>query len=124
LPSFSGKNFKLWTIKMEGLLGSVDLWQFVQDGLVNPLDKRKDKITLYLISSTLDKSILSTILYEFGEADNAKEFWNALEMKYSVRESKIDDTEINEDIVVENGGCVESLVIETETQDGSIEGND
>lgn len=50
LPSFSGKHFNLWAIKMEGLLGSIDLWQFVQDGLVNPLDKRKDKITLYLIS--------------------------------------------------------------------------
>jgi hypothetical protein len=58
---------------MEGLLGLVDLWQFVQDGLVNPIDKRKEKIALYLISSSPDKSILSTILYEFGEANNAKE---------------------------------------------------
>ena len=29
LPSFSGKNFELWAIKTEGLLGSVDLWKFV-----------------------------------------------------------------------------------------------
>jgi hypothetical protein len=33
---------------MEGLLGSVDLWKFVQNGLVNSHDKRKDKIALYL----------------------------------------------------------------------------
>ena len=26
LSSFLGKNFELWAIKMEGLLGSVDLW--------------------------------------------------------------------------------------------------
>ena len=26
LPIFTGKNFKLWAIKMEGLLGSIDLW--------------------------------------------------------------------------------------------------
>lgn len=51
----------------------------------------------------MDKSILSTILYIFVEAENAKEFWNALEMNYSVRESKIVDTEVDEYIVVENG---------------------
>jgi hypothetical protein len=63
---------------------------------------------------------LSIILYEFGEVDNAKEFWNALEMRYNVRETKIVDTEINEDIVVENGGCVESVITEIETQYGII----
>lgn len=83
MPSFSGKNFKLWAFKMEGLLGSVDLWQFVQDDLVNSHDKRKDKITLYLISSALDTSIFSPILYEFGHIDNAKMLWDILEMKYS-----------------------------------------
>jgi hypothetical protein len=46
-------------------------------------DKRKDKIKLYLISSTLNKSIFSTLLYEFGEVENAKMFWDILEMKYS-----------------------------------------
>jgi hypothetical protein len=49
LPSFSGKNFKLWAIKMEGLLGSVDLWHYVQDGFVNSHDKRRGAIALYLI---------------------------------------------------------------------------
>jgi hypothetical protein len=83
MPSFSGKKINLWTIKMEGLLGSVDLWKFVQNGLVNSHDKRKDKISLYLISSTLDTSIMSPILYEFGHIDNAKMLWDILEMKYS-----------------------------------------
>jgi len=63
---------------MEGLLGSVDLWKFVQNGLVNSHDKRKDKIALYLMSSTLDTSILSHILYEFGHIDNAKMLWDIL----------------------------------------------
>jgi hypothetical protein len=74
LPSFSGKNFNLWTIKMEGLLGSIYLWKFVKYGLVNSDDKRKDKISLYVINSTLDTSILSLILYEL---------WDILETKYS-----------------------------------------
>jgi len=43
LPSFSGKNFKLWVFKMEGLLGCVDLWQFLHNGLVNSHDKEKIK---------------------------------------------------------------------------------
>jgi hypothetical protein len=70
LPSFSPKNFKLWAIKMQGLLGSIDLWKFVPDGLVNPIDKIKEKIALYLISLALDNIILSCILYEFGEVEN------------------------------------------------------
>ena len=83
MSSFSGKNFKLWEFKMEGLLGSVDLWKFVQNGLVNSHYKKKDKISLHLISSALDTSILSPILYEFGHVDNAKMLWDSLEMKYS-----------------------------------------
>jgi hypothetical protein len=39
--------------------------------------------------SVVDGSILSSILYEFGQVDSAKEFWNALEMKYSKRMSGI-----------------------------------
>ena len=35
LPSFSSKNFELWAIEMEGLLGSVDLWKFVQETDMN-----------------------------------------------------------------------------------------
>ena len=46
LPSFSGKNVERWTIKMEGLLGSVDLWHYVEDGCVNSHDKRRDGIML------------------------------------------------------------------------------
>ena len=68
---------------MEGLLGSVDLWQFVQDGLINSHDKKKDKISLYLLILALNTSILSLILYEFGHIDNAKMLWDILEMKYS-----------------------------------------
>jgi hypothetical protein len=125
LPSFSGKNFNLWAFKMEGLLGSVDLWQFVQNGLVNSHDKRKDKIALYLISSALDTSILSPILYEFGHIDNAKMLWDILEMKYSEKsassyeETSEVDGEPVEDVEshcgqshVDNDDCNEETVIE------------
>ena len=83
LPSFSGKNFDLWKMKMKGLLGLVDLWEFVQNGYEDPTKKRRDKLTLYLVSSTLNNGILSALLYEFGEIENAKIFWDILEMKYS-----------------------------------------
>ena len=59
LPSFSGKNFDLWKMKMEGLLGSVDLWELVQNGYEDPTEKRRDKLTLYLVSSALNNDILS-----------------------------------------------------------------
>ena len=62
LPSFSGKNFDLWKMKMEGLLGSVDLWELVQNGYEDPTKKRRDKLTLYLISSALNNDILSALL--------------------------------------------------------------
>ena len=83
LPSFLGKNFDLWKMKMKGLLGSVDLWEFVQNGYEDPTEKRRDKLTLYIVSSALNNGILSPLLYEFGEIENAKIFWDILEMKYS-----------------------------------------
>jgi hypothetical protein len=108
LPSFSGKNFDLWKMKMEGLLGSVDLWEFVQHGYENPTQKRRDKLTLYLVSSSLNNGILSALLYEFGEIENAKIFWDILEMK-----------KWSED--VENDDCVEHFVAEIETGNDCIE---
>jgi hypothetical protein len=85
----------------------VDLWQFVKDGLVNSHDKRKDKIVLYLISSALHTSILSPILYEFGHIDNAKMFWDILEMNKWSENAKVDEgidslvtrTKIENDII-------------------------
>ena len=40
LISFSHKNFKLWEIKMEGLLGSIYLWEFFQETSINPRESR------------------------------------------------------------------------------------
>jgi hypothetical protein len=60
LPSFSGKNFDLWKMKMQGLLGSLDLWEFVKNGYEDPTEKRRDKLTLYLVSSALNNDILSS----------------------------------------------------------------
>lgn len=61
LPIFSGKNFKLWAIKMEGLIGSVNLWKFFQGISINANDKSKGAIALFLIISALDENILSSI---------------------------------------------------------------
>ena len=121
LPSFSGKNFDLWKMKMEGLLGSVDLWEFVQNGYEDPTEKRRDKLTLYLVSSALNNGILSALLYEFGEIENAKMFWDNLEMKFSVRGSKIAKDEINHVTAVENGECIDSLITEIKTRNDCIE---
>jgi hypothetical protein len=121
LPSFSGKNFDLWKMKMEGLLGSVDLWEFVQNGYEDPTEKRRDKLTLYLVSSALNNGILSALLYEFGEIENAKMFWDNLEMKFSVRGSKIAKDKINHVTAVENGECIDSLITEIKTGNDCIE---
>jgi hypothetical protein len=59
LPSCSGKNFDLWKMKMEGLLGSLDLCEFVQNGYEDLTEERRDKLTLYLVSSALNNDILS-----------------------------------------------------------------
>jgi len=121
LPSFSGKDFETWAMKMEGLLGSVDLWKFVQNGYEDPAQKIKDKITLYLVSSALDNDILSDVLYEFGEIEKAKMFWDILEMKFSVRGSKIAEAKINNITAVENSECIVSLVTEIKTRNDCIE---
>ena len=118
LPSFLGKNFDLWKMKMKGLLGSVDLWEFVQNGYEDPTEKRRDKLTLYLVSSTLNNGILSPLLYEFGEIENAKIFWDILEMKYSEKgintlqhifafeEAYVCETELSQ-IVVNEPHCID-----------------
>lgn len=105
LPIFSGKNFKLWAIKMEGLFGSVNLWQFVQGISINANDKSKGAVALFLIISALDENILSNILYEFGEICDAKILWDILEMKYSME--GIEKAEVDEGVVAKSD-CVES----------------
>lgn len=103
LPSFSGKNFELWTIKMEGLLGSVDLWKFVQETDMNSENKSRCAIALFLIISALDESILSSILNEFGEVFDPKMFWYILETKYSIKW-------IQKDEIDEIVDCDESII--------------
>ena len=119
LPSFSVENFELWEIKMEGLLGSVDLWKFVQETSIIPHDNSRDALALFLIISTLDNTILSSILYESIEVHNAKIFWDILEMKYNVKWSE--KAKVDKDIVIGNDDCVDSLITEIEIEDGSIE---
>ena len=63
LPIFSGKGLKLWAIKMEGLFGSVNLWQFVQGSSINSIDKSRVAVALFLIISALDENILSSLCY-------------------------------------------------------------
>ena len=119
LSSFLGKNFKLWEIKMEGLLSSVDLQKFVQDTSINPNDKSRGELTLFLIISSLDNTIFSSILYEFGEVHSEKIFWDILEMKWSMKWSE--KAKVDEYIIVENDDCVDSLITKIETRYGSIE---
>lgn len=59
---------------MEGLLGSVDLWQFVQETSINSNVKSRGAVALLLITSSLDEKILFNILHDFGEVHNAKYF--------------------------------------------------
>lgn len=75
LPSFSGKMFKLWEIKIEGILGSIDLWEFVKENSINSQDKSRGSVALFLIISSLGDNTLSSILHEYGEIHNVKIFW-------------------------------------------------
>jgi hypothetical protein len=64
----------------------------------------------------LNNDILSALLYEFGEIENAKIFWDILEMK-----KWSEDVEIHEDIDVENSECIDRLITEIKTQNDCIE---
>lgn len=88
---------------MEGLLGSVDLWKYVQNGFVDSHDKRRGALALYLIHSALDESTLSYILYEFGEVHNAKMFWDILEMEFGVKSRYMDESQPNKPAKAEVG---------------------
>jgi hypothetical protein len=46
-------------VRALNILGSLDLWEFVQNGYEDPIEKRRDKLTLYLVSSALNNDILS-----------------------------------------------------------------
>lgn len=46
-------------------------------------------------------------------------FWEILEIKYNVKRSEKD--EVDEDIIVENDDCVDSVITEIEIEDGSID---
>lgn len=120
LPSFSGKNFELWAIKMEGLLGSVDLWKFVQETSINSNEKCRRAVALFLIISALDENILSSILNEFGEVFDPKMFWHILEMKYSMKWSHKDEID---EIVDKNSDCVEGIISGIETKSMSLVDN-
>jgi len=120
LPIFSGKNFKLLAIKMEGLLGSVDLWKFVQEASMNLDDKCRNAIALFLTISALDENILSNILYEFGEICDAKIFWDILEMKYSMEGSE--KAEIDEGVFAKSD-CVESIIAAIKGESMSLTNN-
>lgn len=96
LPSFQVKIFKLWAIKMEGSLGSLDLWDFFQETSINYKDKNRGAIALFLIIPPLDNNILSRILHEYGEIHNATIFWDIVEMKYNVNGSNMFEESLGE----------------------------
>ena len=64
----------------------------------------------------VDENILSSIFLEFGEVRSPKIFWDILEMK-----KWSEDVEIHEDIDVENGECIDSLITEIKTGNDCIE---
>ena len=53
---------------------AVNLWSFVQEVFVDSCDKRKNRIPRHLIFSTVDDSVLSSFIYEFGQINKTKSF--------------------------------------------------
>jgi hypothetical protein len=116
LSFFSGIDYEPWATEIKKLLWLVDLLHYDQEDGVNFYDKRRGEIALQLIMSAVDENILSSIFLEFGEVRSPKIFWDILEMK-----KWSEDVEIHEDIDVENGECIDSLITEIKTGNDCIE---
>jgi len=73
IPMFKGEEYHLWSLKMKTMFRSLELWDLVENGYIEPtppLDhpdqqlretRKKDVKALFLIQSTLDDEIFPRI---------------------------------------------------------------
>ena len=96
LPQFNGKNYDCWAITMRALFVSQDLWEFVEDGFVEPADeqafnaltqaekdllknnRKKDAKALFYLYQAVNESVFPRI----AAAKRSKEAWETLKVAY------------------------------------------
>ena len=96
LPSFNGKDYDMWALKMETMLKAHDVWDHVKYGFAEPKDdveeralsnvereqwkkdKRKNAQALLLIQQGVDHVVFQKIII----TSSAKEAWNTLAISY------------------------------------------
>lgn len=93
LPKLNGRNYFHWSIQMQVLFESQDLWGIIEDGISEPTNptvltgqqtnelkemKKKDKRALFLIYQAIDENIFERI----SSSKTSKEAWDLLFKSY------------------------------------------
>ncbi|XP_058760440.1 uncharacterized protein LOC131633767 [Vicia villosa] len=93
LPQLSKSNYENWSIQMKALLGSLDVWEVVEEGFEEPETttgnttaqnkalketRSKDKTTLYMLFRAVDESGFEKI----AGSTTSKQAWDTLETAF------------------------------------------
>lgn len=96
IPLLTGKNYEFWAVKIKTLFCSQDVWDFVENGFVEPVDqaayqaltqakkdelkekKKKDAKALFFIQQAMNDSVFPRI----SAATRSKQAWEILETSY------------------------------------------
>ncbi|XP_017613851.1 uncharacterized protein LOC108458984 [Gossypium arboreum] len=85
IPVFNGDNYEFWSIKMNTLFKSQELWDLVENGYPDDdgeaklrENQKRDNKALFFIQQVVHESIFSKIV----AAETAKEAWTTLHMAY------------------------------------------
>ena len=79
----NGLNYNSWAIKIRIFLKSQSLWNFIENGFVEPEDESTDTLVLYYIM----KAMSDDIFYIVKNANTPKEVWENLKIHHGVRRS-------------------------------------
>jgi hypothetical protein len=95
-PTFTGKNYELWSLTMKELFRGQDVWEIVENGYVEPTDqetynaltqaekdalkdqRKKDGKEMFYIHQAMHESILPRV----ASTKQAKEAWDILQTSY------------------------------------------
>jgi hypothetical protein len=95
-PTFTGKNYEMWSLTMKALFRGQDVWEIVENGYVEPTDqatynaltqaekdvlkeqRKKDGKALFYIHQAMHESILPRV----ASTKQAKEAWDILQTAY------------------------------------------
>ncbi|KAE8655756.1 hypothetical protein F3Y22_tig00117017pilonHSYRG00111 [Hibiscus syriacus] len=82
IPLFSSEKYQFWSVKMQTLFKSQDLWELVEEGISETDDaakmrenKKNDAKSLYLLQQAVHDDIFPAIL----SASSSREAWLTLQ---------------------------------------------